>query len=146
VAEGPGRFVHPVQPTFYQADPAGVLFYGRIFELFHQAYAALVVRAGVPYQRHFGIGEYATPIVHAEADYRRPIRPGETLEVRLTVERLGESSITLAFEIVDAGGDIRATGREVHVTVDAHTFGTRPMPAELRAALEPYVAATARRE
>jgi acyl-CoA thioesterase FadM len=137
-AARPAPFVHPVQPAFYQADPAGVLFYGRVFELFHQAYAALVTHAGVDYASHFGIREYAMPIVHAEADYRRPIRHGERLDVEVRVIRVGESSVELAFTILDATGDVRATGREVHVTVDASTFQTRPIPPELRAALTPY--------
>jgi YbgC/YbaW family acyl-CoA thioester hydrolase len=138
--EATSPFIHRVRPQFYQADPAGVLFYGRVFELFHQGYAALIEAAGVPYETHFGIRGYATPIVHAEADYKRPIRPGTDIDVAVSVERLGESSLTFAFRITDATGTVLATGREVHVTVDPASFTTRPLPDELRAALTPWLA------
>ncbi len=106
-----------------------------MFELFHEAYAALLEHVGVSYADHFGIVTYATPIVHAEADYRRPIRPGEHLTVELRLERLGESSLTMAFRVLGPDGDERATGRETHVTVDSERFVSIPIPAELRAAL-----------
>lgn len=130
--------MHRLRPTFYQADPAGVLFYGRVFELFHQAFAAFIVAAGVPYETHFAIRDYAMPVVHAEADYRRPIRPGEELDVRVTLRRLGESSIGLGYEIVDAAGEVRATGTEVHVAVDAATFRKRPLPDVIRDAMAKF--------
>jgi acyl-CoA thioesterase FadM len=131
-------FIHTIQPQFYQADPAGVLFYGRIFELFHQAYAALVVHAGIDYDAHFGIRRYAIPIVHAEADYRAPIRAGEHLSVHVAVERLGHSSLSLAFTVRGPAGEIRATGREVHVAVEPRTFAKIPLPDSVRAAFLPY--------
>jgi acyl-CoA thioesterase FadM len=137
---GRAPFVHAVQPQFYQADPAGVLFYGRVFELFHQAYAAFVEHVGIDYATHFGIRDYAVPIVHAEADCRAPIRPGERLAVEVVLERLGDSSITLSFAIRGPDGTIRATGREVHVAVDPRDFSKRPLPGSLRDAMSPWIA------
>lgn len=131
-------FRYPVAARFFQADPAGVLFYGRIFELFHEAYAAFLDHAGVDYATHFGIQGYATPIVHAEVDYRRPIRPGEPLFIDVSLLELGRSSITFAFLVVGADGLERASGRETHVTVHPETFATMEIPAKLRNALAPF--------
>jgi 1,4-dihydroxy-2-naphthoyl-CoA hydrolase len=109
-----------------------------VFELFHDAYAAMVEDLGVEYESHFGISAYATPIVHAEADYRRPIRPGEHLVVEVRVERVGESSFSLGFRIVDGEGVERATGHETHVTIDPSRFASIPLPDNLRAALTSF--------
>jgi acyl-CoA thioesterase FadM len=134
-------FRYPVSARFFQADPAGVLFYGRIFELFHEAYAAFLAHAGVDYATHFGIHGYATPIVHAEVDYRRPIRPGEPLFIDVTLLELGRSSLSFAFLVEGADGVERATGRETHVTVHPETFATMEIPSGLRSALAPFEAA-----
>lgn len=130
--------MYPTRAAFFQADPAGVLFYGRVFELFHSAYAALVEAAGLDYADHFGIVSYALPVVHAEADYARPIRPGEPLLIGVTVARLGRSSVALRYAISGADGEVKATGREVHVAVDPKAFTTIPLPESVRRALAPW--------
>jgi acyl-CoA thioester hydrolase len=132
-------FRHAVRPAFYQADPAGVLFYGRVFELFHQGYAGLIEASGLPYDMHFGMRGYMVPVVHAEVDFKAPIRPGERLSVEVSVLRLGRSSITMGFRLVGPDGDERAKGRETHVAVDADSFTPIPIPDAVREALTPYL-------
>ncbi|MFQ5459346.1 MAG: acyl-CoA thioesterase [Anaerolineae bacterium] len=133
-------FRHGLRARFYEADPAGVLFYGRLFELFHEAYAALLEAAGVEYTAYFGLEEFAAPVVHAEADYRAPIRPGDDLSLEVTVTRLGRTSITVAYAVHGGGGELKATGTETHVIVDRGGFKSMPLPSWLREALEPYLA------
>ncbi|MET1015947.1 MAG: thioesterase family protein [Leifsonia flava] len=61
----------------------------------------------------------------------------EPLEVGIGIERLGTSSITWALGILRAGEDEPiATGRFVHVFVDAGTRRPTPIPAGIRAAVE----------
>lgn len=131
-------FAHTVRLRFHQADPAGVLFYGRVYELVNDAYEELVRDAGFEYDDHFGLTDYATPVVHVEADYKRPMLPGEVLTVELAITRLGRSSFTLAFSIVGADRQMRATGNIVHAFVNAETFNTIEIPGHVRAALERY--------
>jgi len=106
---------------------------------FYESYneRAFIEQAGIAYEQHFAITSYAAPVVHAEADYRLPIRPGEHLTVEVRLERLGVSSMTMAFRVLGPEGEERATGRETHVTVDPGRFVSIPIPAELRAALAP---------
>jgi YbgC/YbaW family acyl-CoA thioester hydrolase len=128
-------FEHSGRVRFHQADPAGVLFYGRVFELVNDAYEELVRAAGFVYDDHFGMQDYATPVVHIEADFRRPMAAGELLRVRLTVPRLGRSSFTLAYAISGEDGLERASGTVVHAFVAADTFTTIEIPPAVRAAL-----------
>ncbi|MBW9095148.1 acyl-CoA thioesterase [Microbacterium jejuense] len=68
---------------------------------------------------------------HASAGFPEP------LEVGIGVERLGTTSITWALAILRAGTeDEIATGRFVHVFVDAETRRPTPVPASVRAAVE----------
>ncbi|WP_127476879.1 acyl-CoA thioesterase [Microbacterium sulfonylureivorans] len=61
----------------------------------------------------------------------------EPLEVGIGVERLGTTSITWALGILRAAEDEPiATGRFVHVFVDAATRRPTPVPASVRSAVE----------
>lgn len=61
----------------------------------------------------------------------------EPLEVGIAIERLGTSSITWALGILRAGEEVPiATGRFVHVFVDAETRRPTPIPVAIRAAVE----------
>ena len=63
----------------------------------------------------------------------------EPLEVGIGVERLGTTSVTWALAILRAGTDDEiATGRFVHVFVDAATRRPTAVPASIRAALHAH--------
>jgi len=140
-AEPRAPFDHTARVRFYQADPAGVLFYGRIFELVNDAYEELVRAAGIAFDDHFALRDTATPVVHVAADYRRPILAGEDVTVRLEVARLGTSSLHLDFAVLGPEGELRASGQVIHVFVDARTFAKVDVPERVREALAPFVAA-----
>lgn len=131
-------FTHQARIRFHQADPAGVLFYGRVFELVNNAYEELVRDAGFVYDDHFGLKNYATPVVHVEADYVRPMAAGEMLTTRLSIARIGRSSFTLAFAIHGEDGLARAGGNVIHAFVRADTFTTIEIPEVVRSALDRY--------
>ncbi len=125
-----GAFEHRTRVRFHQADPAGVLFFGRLFELISDAYEEFVEAAG----------GMTTPIVHLEADYRQAVRVGESVSVRLRLERLGHSSMTYGFEVMGPDGSLRASGRVVHTFVRLPDFAKIPMPDHARRAFETLAA------
>ena len=64
----------------------------------------------------------------------------EPLEVGIGIERLGTTSVTWALGILRQGEtDPIATGRFVHVFVDAATRRPTPVPAAIRAAIEDHL-------
>jgi acyl-CoA thioester hydrolase len=68
---------------------------------------------------------------HASASFPEP------LEVGIGIERLGTTSVTWSLGILRAGEDDPiATGRFVHVFVDAATRRPTPVPAAIRAQIE----------
>src|SRR5262249_15723822 len=54
-------------------------------------------------------------LARVEADYKRPSRNGDVLEVRLTVGEIGRSSFRYEYEIVDEQGRTVLTARTVQV-------------------------------
>ncbi len=72
-----------------------------------------------------------------EMDFRRPARPGDTLETSISVEQFGNTSMTVGFTttILD-DAVVVAEGREVLVFVDAASLTPVAVPESVRVALE----------
>jgi len=135
-------FEHRQRVRFHQSDPAGVLFFGRVFELVQATYEDLCRTAGIDIDGLMRQSTHTTPVIHAEADYRRAIRVGEEVVVRAEIERLGTTSITLLYNVVGLDGESRATVRVVHVFVDADTWRKVAIPADVRNRLVPFATST----
>lgn len=133
--------VHRVTVRFGDCDPAGILYYPRFFDLFHQAMETWFDEAlGVPYRTVLMEWKRGVPTARAECDYRAPVRFGETVRVELRVEHLGTSSIRFGYLVVGPDDALRAEGRTACVFVDldpASPTWMRPVPwpDSLRAAM-----------
>ncbi|MGA7149048.1 MAG: thioesterase family protein [Microbacterium sp.] len=78
----------------------------------------------------------------SSCDFRASASFPEPLEVGIAVERLGTTSVTWSLGILRAGEDDPiATGRFVHVFVDAATRRPTPVPASVRFAIEEQLGA-----
>lgn len=94
---------------------------------------------------HAGLDPHGDAIALCAAsscEFRASASFPEPLEVGVAVERLGTTSITWALAILRAGEpDPIATGRFVHVFVDAATRRPTPVPASVRSAIEEHLGA-----
>ena len=132
-----------LEVRFGDCDPAGIVYFPRFFDFFHQA-----METWFPAELGFGYDEFVRdrklgfPAVHSEADFKRPCRFGERIEIHQRVTRLGRTSIHFAYEVHGDDG-LRATGRSVCVVMnlDERSPGhgsAVEMPAELRARIERF--------
>jgi YbgC/YbaW family acyl-CoA thioester hydrolase len=134
------HFVHTVQIALRHTDAAGIVFYPRYFELMQDAAEAFLSSRGLPPSRVLQETPYFLPIVHAECDFRAPLRWGDTVRVEVTVVEVRRRSFTLAYRFVNPDGRVGAEGRVSQVSADRHTQKAIPLPAELRHALDaPHV-------
>ena len=117
---------------FQDVDAGGVLFFGRIFDYCHQAYEEFVASAGVDPARYFAGDDYLVPIVHAEADYRTPIRHGERVTVAIEVSRVGRASVGLRYRVTGPKDDLRVEVATIHAFVERAAMKPIPIPAPLR--------------
>jgi YbgC/YbaW family acyl-CoA thioester hydrolase len=115
-------------------DSAGVLFYARLFELVQRAFEAHLTARGLALQRCFDEGIIA-PVVHAEADYRAPLRLGDAVTVETSVESIGDSSVRMAYIVRLGDGTLAAEALVVHVCVGEDGRSV-PVSEKLRRALE----------
>ena len=123
--------------TFREADPAGIMFFGHIFALAHDAFEEFIVAAGYGYKEWFGINEHIIPIRHTEADYLAPFIPGETYDIAVQVAHIGNSSFKMKYHF-SQNGRIHAVVSMVHAVVEFKTMKKAGVPSVLRSRLEPY--------
>lgn len=121
----------------HETDAAGVLFFANQFKLVHDAYEAFLESKGITIKDLLANTTFLLPIVHAETDFKAPLRVGDRVVVRLKVKKTGNSSFTLAHEIYKDGTELSGAGETVHVCIDKHTGAKIPLPAELPEAICP---------
>ena len=129
---GPADHVEERRVPLSYVDAAGRIFFPRLLEWAHQVQEGFLYARGIPLSRWLDSGPHF-PVVHAEADYLRPLRLGDLTRVELRVEHLGLTSFRFGYRFL-VGGDVHATARTVHVAVDPGR-GSRPLPETLREAL-----------
>jgi YbgC/YbaW family acyl-CoA thioester hydrolase len=119
-------------------DAAGVMYFGAFVRFFEIAEEELFRAAGVPYGVVFDRFDCWLPRVRYTCEFRAPVRLGELLRVSAWVRKLGVKSLSLTFAVDKQDGARVADCEIVLVCVARETFKSKPMPAELRAALEPF--------
>jgi acyl-CoA thioester hydrolase len=125
-------FSHALEVRFRDCDPLGhvnnavYLSYLEQARLFHWRKLWGFSLEALPE------GEPGVILARAEVDYRRPVKYGDRLEVRIFVAGLGRSSFTYDYEVVDADGNIAATARTVQVMYDYSMARPVPIPPDIR--------------
>ncbi|PRP90991.1 1,4-dihydroxy-2-naphthoyl-CoA hydrolase [Enhygromyxa salina] len=128
---------------FGDCDPAGIVYFPRFFDFFHQAMETwFPAHLGFGYDEFVRVRKLGFPAVHTEADFERPSRFGDRIEIHLRVIRLGRSSIEFAYEVHGQDGR-RVTGRSVCVVMNLDERSPEhgaavAIPAELRERIEAF--------
>jgi len=131
-------FVFQKKVRFSEVDAAGVVFFARAIEYFHMAYEDFMTSIGLDLHQQFIEAGTALPVVHVEADYKRAMKLGEILNVRVSVESVGTRSYTMNYQITDHNELIRVTGKIKNVFVDEN-FKSSRIPETIRQKLEAHI-------
>lgn len=112
------------------ADAAGRLHFPRIFELIEEAESELVRSINWPMNRSLG---YDFPRVHVECRFLRVLSLDDPFRLRLTVGKLGRTSIRYDYQVFNALAELAIEGTMTVVTLQ----NGKPVqiPETLRAAL-----------
>ena len=112
------------------ADAAGRLHFPRIFELIEEAESELVRSINWPMNRSLG---YDFPRVHVECRFLRVLSLDDPFRLRLTVGKLGRTSIRYDYQVFNAVAELAIEGTMTVVTLQ----NGKPVqiPETLRAAL-----------
>ena len=126
-----GPFTTTLLVRFGDLDAAGIAYYPNLVNFLHEAFEDFFAgHVGRPYPEVYGEG-IGFPTVKVEMEFVSPVRYGDHVQVDLTVERLGRSSVQIRYEGSVAGRPV-FHARNVAVVVDMKTFRAVPLPAWLR--------------
>jgi 1,4-dihydroxy-2-naphthoyl-CoA hydrolase len=130
-------FTYQTRIHFHEADPAGIAFFANSYVLAHKAYEDFVRHLGFSWQEWFENDKWAVPIRQSSCEHMRPMHAGEPVAINISIEKIGESLMTLryAFEVAGASA---CEVRLVHVFIDKKTISKLAIPAEVRRRLEAY--------
>lgn len=133
------RFVRQIRVPFGHCDPAGIAYYPRFFEWFHDAFeAAFEAATGASYASILSDTGAGFPAVSSACDWRVPARFGERIDIEVFVTRLRDRSGTFEYRVRREGTLLAAATVKVAV-LDMVKGGSRPWPDWVRAGLERYV-------
>lgn len=131
------EFVWSRRLHFREADPAGILFFGNLFSLVHDAYEEYLEHLGFPWEEWFGEKKpYIVPIRQLQAEYQKPLRPGLKTHIGLELVDVGESSYRVQFRVWQKSQqEICCQGHLVLVFADPEKGKKITIPPEIRAKL-----------
>ena len=126
-------FVYSRTVRLADTDAAGVVFFARTLAICHEAYEASLAAGGVDLHELLGAKGIVVPIARSEADYKRPLRPGDELKVSVAPEVLSENSFAIRFEITKVGppAKLAASVRTEHVCTAPVKRERAPLPPKL---------------
>lgn len=122
---------HTCEVAFGDTDASGWMHFPNIFRYFEEAEHAFLKSRGILV---FDRAQGGWPRVKVTCDYKRPLLTGDRIEVLLDIARVGTSSVTWNFQIVNATGETAASGSVTTVRVN-HEGKPQPLDENERAAL-----------
>ena len=130
---------------FGDLDAAGIAYYPHLVNFIHEAFEDFFAgHVGRPYPEVFREG-FAFPAVKIEMEFLSPVHYGDHVDIDVTVEHVGRSSVRVRYEGA-VGGRPVFKARNTQVVVDMATFRPTPLPDALRArfltAMEPAAPGT----
>ncbi len=113
-------------------DATGVLYFSEQFSFAMEAFEGFLLHKGFSLKELLN-SPILMPVVHAEADFMAPLRVGDEVEIKMEVEAIGTTSISLAYQLVCPVRN-REVGKVkiVHVCVDRKTQAKVSVPTFLR--------------
>lgn len=124
--------------NFYHCDPAGILFYARLFEICHSVYEE-IINSFELVENFWQNDDYVVPIVKCEAGFFKPVKPGEEVTVELFVSQLRKTSFELSYEIKNENNVSVASAKTVHVFVDRKIWKGKEIINSLRNGLNNHL-------
>jgi len=115
----------------YHTDAAGIMFFSNIFNIAFECFEEFLEKSGFSIKNILDDGSLITPVVHTEADYFKPLKIGDKITIRLTLNSSGKSSFTLDYVFFKTSGEKVAEVKTVHVLIDPQSGKSIKIPEKI---------------
>lgn len=124
---------------FNHTDPASYVFFPRYFEMLQAAVEDwFTIALGISYADLINTHRIGFPTARTECEFFLPSRLGETVDVTVYVEKLGNASLGLVF-VGSVKGEERLRARSVLVAISLDDGKSRPIDDDMRVQIEAYI-------
>ncbi len=123
---------------FHETDMAGIVHFASFFCYMEFAEVEFLRTRGVSVTMPAADDPVSFPRVAASCDYLKPAHFDDVLDIAVTIDRLGDKSVTYAFEFT-RGGEVLARGKVTSVCCRVgpdHALEAIAIPASYRQRLE----------
>lgn len=124
--------------NFYDCDPAGILFYAKIYELCHSVYEEMIQSFNLK-EDYWTSDDYVVPIIHSEANYKKPLFYNSFVEIELSVKSLSTSAFKLSYNCKNDAGELCVEVETTHVFVDKKTWKKKAIKDDTRSGLSEHL-------
>jgi len=133
-------FRYRYQIGFSDVDAAGLVYYPRYFHFCHLALEALfnekspIKYTELIYERRLGL-----PIVKVEAEYKKPLSFGETINIEFTIASIGRSSVVSYYRFLKNDGEDCFCAHITTVCTELDQKKSMAVPPDLRLFLSSFM-------
>jgi YbgC/YbaW family acyl-CoA thioester hydrolase len=131
-------FILKQRVNFYDCDPAGIIFYSRIFDFCHSAYEQMISSFRIK-ENYWNNKLYVVPIVHSECKYLKPIKFDDEIKISVKVSQIKDSSFELNYSI-KKNNKLCCEVKTIHVSVDKKNWKKKRLSKQLLQGLEKHKA------
>lgn len=130
------RNVTTIRVRYADTDQMKQVYYGKFFEYFEQGRSDMLRAIGLPYSRVEEMG-FFLPVIEAHAEYRRPVRYDDEIQIVVMLRERPVARIRLDYEVRRGKEEEPlATGYTIHGFVNAETGRATRAPAQFVEAIE----------
>jgi acyl-CoA thioester hydrolase len=130
-------FVNQLRVRYHECDAQGIVFNANHFAYFDITLTELWRAAFGSYDAMVEAGTDVI-VADAQATFHASPRFDDVLDIEMTIEKLGNTSMISRFE-EKRNGEVLVSGRMVHVFITPGPNTKQQIPEDVRARLEPYV-------
>jgi len=120
----------------YHTDAANLIFYSNLFNLAYECLEEFLESSDFSVLKIINEGKVLMPVVHAEADYIKPMRLGDKIEIQLSLGFVGKSSYKLNYDFYNESKNKVAHVKTAHVLISASDYKPVKLPEEFLAILK----------
>lgn len=131
-------FRDKVTVRLQHTDAAGVLFFANHIVLAHETYEKFMEQIDCSFASILDEEPFLVLIIHAEADFRRPVAVGDRIDVEMRIIDIGNTSFILEYRLNASDGSEISRCKTVHVATDKDSGKKIPLPTKLRTKLESF--------
>ncbi|MBE9225899.1 acyl-CoA thioesterase [Phormidium sp. LEGE 05292] len=116
---------------FQDTDAAGVVYFANVLAICHEAYEESLNVSNINLQQFFRNDDFAIPIVHASADFLRPMFCGDRILINLSINQLNSQKFEINYQINTPDNEIIAKAITRHICIDPNTRTRKEVPSEI---------------